>query len=129
MKQSLAFVPDSESSKVGWLCVKYADTLSTPEWNVLYWPIAKGNVVDMRGMFPELDTDAQLLGRGQDGYRFYRGNGSYSPVLRLKDGGSTQSIKSETIPIPCPKVRKGIETRWYQGGWQKYLKSEGWINA
>lgn len=33
-------------------------------------------------------------------------------------------------PFPCPRVRKGIETRWNDSqGWQKYLKSEGWVTA
>lgn len=33
----------------------------------------------------------------------------------------------DDLPIPCPKVRKGIETRWStKGYWEKYLKSEGW---
>jgi hypothetical protein len=37
-----------------------------------------------------------------------------------------QAVKIESIAIPCPKVRKGIETRFYRGEWQKYTKSAGW---
>jgi hypothetical protein len=40
-----------------------------------------------------------------------------------------QARHIEEIDVPCPKVRKGIETRWYQGAWQKYSKAEGWIPA
>lgn len=36
---------------------------------------------------------------------------------------------SETTEIPPPKVREGTETRYHQGGWQKYNKRRGWINA
>lgn len=39
-----------------------------------------------------------------------------------------KAVRAETIPIPCPKVRKGLETRYANGHWQKYLKSEGWVN-
>lgn len=48
--------------------------------------------------------------------------------LYLLNGGSTRPIKYETFPIPCPKVRKGIETKWLQGRWAKLLKS-GWVSA
>ena len=43
--------------------------------------------------------------------------------LYLVDGGKTQSIETVTEDIPCPKVRKGIETRWENGRWEKLLKS------
>jgi len=39
------------------------------------------------------------------------------------------AVKVEETPIPCPKVRKGIETRFYRGTWQKYLKAAGWTAA
>lgn len=48
--------------------------------------------------------------------------------LYLQDGGSTKSIHSENFLIPCPKVRKGIETRWNGYYWQKLLK-KGWVSA
>lgn len=31
-------------------------------------------------------------------------------------------------PIPCPKVRSGIETRYRHGAWEKLLKT-GWVLA
>jgi hypothetical protein len=131
MKQTLAFVPDENypSGQVGWLCVRNADTYSDrPELTVLYWPIEHGRLRDYREAFPELGTETQLYGdRGS--YTFYRGMGHYSPILTLQDGGATKPVKTETIPVPAPKVRKGIETRWYRGAWQKYLKAEGWVLA
>lgn len=36
--------------------------------------------------------------------------------------------RTEVEPIPCPKVRKGIETRYRQGRWEKCLKT-GWTAA
>lgn len=42
-----------------------------------------------------------------------------------------KAVRVETEPLPCPKVRKGIETRYHYGQWQKYLKSSkrGWVTA
>jgi hypothetical protein len=42
--------------------------------------------------------------------------------------GKKQAERVETINVPCPKVRAGVETRWYQGEWQKLLK-KGWVPA
>lgn len=48
--------------------------------------------------------------------------------FRLVNGGKTMPVHGEREPVPCPRVRKGIETRWYRGGWEKYIKSQGgWI--
>lgn len=53
-----------------------------------------------------------------------------SPLtVRLIDGPKTLAIKQEEKPIPCPKVRAGIETRFHRGAWEKYLKSKGWVTA
>ncbi len=59
----------------------------------------------------------------------YLGNGNYVSG-ELTNGGSTRAIITEEIPIPCPKVRAGIETRWneYKKQWEKCLKS-GWARA
>ena len=36
--------------------------------------------------------------------------------------------RTESEPLPCPKVRKGIETRYRNGRWEKRLKT-GWVPA
>ena len=56
----------------------------------------------------------------------YLGNGNYF-YGSMKDGGSTHAILTEETEVPCPKVRAGIETRWRDGRWQKYLKTKGWV--
>ena len=48
--------------------------------------------------------------------------------IQLKDGGKTLSIETLKEPIPCPKTRKGINTRWNNGHWEKELKT-GWCTA
>jgi hypothetical protein len=46
----------------------------------------------------------------------------------LRNGARTEAEHVEREPVPCPKVRKGIETRWHRGHWEKLLKT-GWVHA
>jgi hypothetical protein len=62
------------------------------------------------------------------GYSFTRNSWNHVNV-RLLEGGRTQAIYQETITIPPPKVRAGIEIRYRSGHWQKYLKAKGWVPA
>lgn len=43
-------------------------------------------------------------------------------------GGSAQAAHKETVSAPSPKVRAGIEVRWYQGRYEKLLK-KGWVTV
>lgn len=52
----------------------------------------------------------------------------YDLNLRLKDDGRTMPVAVEKEPVPCPKVRKGQETRYRYGVWQKYT-AKGWVSA
>lgn len=58
----------------------------------------------------------------------YLGNGNYF-YGTMAQGGSTPAIITEESEVECPKVRAGIETRWKDGCWQKYLKTKGWVAA
>lgn len=46
----------------------------------------------------------------------------------LPYAGYTTPAFTEEIPLPCPKVRTGIETRYRDGRWQKLLR-DGWVPA
>lgn len=46
---------------------------------------------------------------------------------RRADGQAEAAFVKE-IPIPPPKVRAGVEVRWNEGRWQKYLKAKGWVD-
>jgi hypothetical protein len=50
-------------------------------------------------------------------------------TLRYQLPGNKQADLVVNEPIPCPQVRKGIETRYRYGKWEKYLKATGWISA
>ena len=55
--------------------------------------------------------------------------GLLDPKTLAPSGGNAQAEFVEETPVPLPKIRKGIETRWYQGRWQKYIASKGWVSA
>jgi hypothetical protein len=62
-----------------------------------------------------------LLRRPEDPYRSLR--------IDLQNGGATVPDFTETSEVPAPKVRKGIEIKWRDGRWMKYLKTQGWLIA
>ena len=95
-----------------------------PEMIVHHWPI--GNIR------PYIDISS-YEGHEVNSRQSYSGVytlriAAYQYVdIYLTDLGKTKSIDTITIKIQCPKVRKGIETRWYNGRWEKLLKS-GWVS-
>jgi hypothetical protein len=71
----------------------------------------------------------ECLGSGQYRPEGPRVNG-FRPqfVFALLKGGDTLPEFTEREPLPCPKVRKGTETRYCQGRWEKLLR-KGWVPA
>ena len=112
----------------GSLYVRYPDyDYFKPIMHVLYWPTGL-KAYDFRAYDYELPAELADLGGGA--YQLPRKTyGGYGPVVRLTNGGQTKAEKIEHIDVPCPKVRKGVQTRWERGHWQKYLKTSGWVAA
>ncbi len=108
-----------------WLAVREVYTFTTPVRQIVYYPVCQGTEARARGCF-DLPQDLRSWGEGR--YTFTV-NGGRQITVELLDGGKTLPIHSEEQPIPCPKVRAGIETRWNGNYWQKYLKSQGWVAA
>lgn len=77
----------------------------------------------------KLPVNARYLGDGVYALECYSANYGRPLNVRLPDGGKTQCIDQKIEDIPAPKVRKGIELRWRNSRWEKYLKSEGWVVA
>ena len=105
------------------LCIRHEDVgYDIPETIVLWWPI---------GRLPRADYD-HLLGQeaidNRDGIFRVQIGSCGSQRFMLENGGQTQAIAVERTPLPCPKVRKGIETRYRSGRWEKQLKT-GWTSA
>ena len=130
-RHTLAFVPSHDNPEVGNMCVRYEDqSHDEPKRMILYWPVCFGLRKHLIEDWPEMDDPTIELREGRPGeYYFSRGAFGFSPTIRLKNGGQTTPVKTEIMPIFCPKVRKGIETRYHRGTWEKYLKTEGWVPA
>lgn len=115
-------------AREGKLCVLYETTLySAPEMTRLWWLVENIHSNVYHCTRPDVGDLAE-----------YRGDGAWStrrPDTHASSGsvstgdGRREAIHKETHAVPPPKVRAGIETRWHEGRWQKYLKSKGWIDA
>lgn len=110
----------------GWLTIREVENdLLEPVRRITYWPVSQGSEAWLRDM-DYLNKEATYDGNGC--YQIRIAPYVYRPC-NLAEYGQTRSLAVETEPIPAPKVRKGIETRYRDGRWQKYLRSEGWVNA
>ena len=110
--------------KDGYLCVRIENPLWSEPLQITRWyPFTK----DARREFEHLAGHPAVDER--DGWYSIGGRiGSYGPVrLHMPDGGNTLPVAEELTPIPCPKVRAGLITRYEDGAWQKRMKS-GWVN-
>lgn len=72
------------------------------------------------------DYGVERLGQ-QMTYDKFRGDwfGADKMHYAMLQGRDTRPAFWESIPLPCPKVRTGLETRYRDGHWEKLLKS-GW---
>lgn len=48
------------------------------------------------------------------------------PFIKVPLDGQAQAARIDERPIPCPKVRRGRETRYVSGRWEAYSKQRGW---
>ena len=108
----------------GFLCLKWSDTESSAPIRVTwYWPffrIKENEVADILGTEAYDERNGVFAARvAGGGWRRFQ----------LQDGGQTKAIDIMREPIPCPHVRRGIETRYRAGRWEKYLKTQGWVAA
>ena len=114
----------------GELCISMSGVdFKEPFYNVSHYPtgISIRNFKSDYGELNEWDVkkDGSSYAIVRKGMAFAR------PImLHLKEGGKTHSVKFEKIPIPCPKVKAGIKTRWSSDkeSWMKELKT-GWTRC
>src|ERR1017187_846501 len=114
----------------GWAVVRspmvYSDK---PEEIVNYYPTGLRTLELTRDHGIPVPADLEYSRMGK--YAVITGRPMYgrARIIALPQLGQTKCTSQEIIPIPCPKVRKGIETRWRNSRWEKYLKSEGWVTV
>lgn len=104
---------------------------SQPVRTIMYWPVSHANAV-IGEVFPlparRADSGLYNVRREPDLNKADCGYDAHFSVY-LPEGGNTKAEIVENVDYPCPRVRKGIETRYHNGSWQKYSKREGWIAA
>ena len=107
-----------------WCIKNYYNLYNEPKISICHWPIGKiSQRVDL-----SFYEGHEVTSRGHSGIYTLRIAPYQYVDLYLIDMSKTQSIETTIEDIPCPKVRKGIETRFENGRWEKLLKS-GWKPA
>jgi hypothetical protein len=111
----------------GW-AIDYSYTNSLrPERVTIRWAVLRYQLKGMYGPAPVPAEGLRVtLKTGETLWEAYD-HGGYLLLETEREGTVT------TEPVPCPKVRPGIETRWASrhgvAGWEKYLKTKGWVLA
>ena len=98
-----------------------------PEVTKAWYPVSNGYGARLEAHHIDQEHFGKTVEYDVNGLHYIWLNRSYSSRLDvpLLNGGATVPDHTETTAVPCPKVRKGLPTRWRSGRWQKYLKSQG----
>jgi hypothetical protein len=111
----------------GKLFVVYASPLDgAPKLRCLWWAVEKTRGNAYNAYRPEAGDTVRSTG---DEWWTANREGVASNVGCVAFSSGKQADYIEEIDVPAPKVRKGIETRWHQGAWQRFSKRDGWIPA
>jgi hypothetical protein len=93
-----------------------------PAMITVSWRVIGGTRKESYGPAPELAPGLTVQCEiGAKWYAYDRGN---YLILDTEHEGTVAER-----PLPCPKVRAGVETRYHDGRWEKYLKARGWVAA
>jgi hypothetical protein len=106
----------------GWVVEHSYPRFNEPIQNTVTWKVTGARREAPYGFAPELADGLTVTAQyGDSPFQAY-GRGGYLILSIDKDGSAIDA------PIPCPKVRKGTETRYRNGQWEKLLKT-GWVAA
>ncbi len=115
------------AKKDGYLCVVSEDTFSDePTLYRNYFPCFR---IGEREFKENYSGKCQIYASSFPGRYVIFFDGGIRQEICLCELGQTKSICNEQEPVPCPKVRKGIKTRWHLGCWEKLLQTNGWVRA
>jgi hypothetical protein len=105
----------------GKMYVLYETTqYGTPEMVRLWWPVQQWQRDPYSANSPQVGDAVRYADQGWWHVTSRPSGGNVST-----GSGSTDAEFREEVPVPRPKVRGNIEVRWYQGRWEKLLKT-GW---
>ena len=96
-----------------------------PTMIISRWKIVEASTSGNRAFAPELAEGLEVtyILNSISGWQAYQ-QGGWLQIRTLE-----KSEAPELRPIPCPRVRKGTETRWANCQWEKYSRQKGWIPA
>lgn len=111
-----------------WFIVSEYSISSEPKIRRLWWKITHGERVC--ALNPD-EHDGNNLHRHDTGsYTVLSRNGytGYDRIsVRCMPNAEADIVEEEDFE--CPKTRKGIDTRYQYGRWEKYSKRDGWISC
>jgi hypothetical protein len=119
MKGTIEVENEGTSHEV--IFVRYETTWSSePVLQTMWWRVDRVVRDPYRPAWPK--TGDVVVSRGSDDWS--------GPGYSVRFPGNRQAERDAREPIPCPKVRVGVETRWnrYTSQWEKLLK-KGWVRA
>lgn len=96
-----------------------------PKYFVRYWPTRFGRMELDRGYCGLPPVKPEEIQVRKCGYGYELKFPQFGFWADVPVRGDQLPHHFEEEPIPCPKVRAGIQTRWRDGMWRKLLKS-GW---
>lgn len=108
----------------GKLYVVYETTLENePILKRLWWLVERTTGNPWNASRPTLGNTARPCGHGI----WHTWNPENISTGYVYVDGTKEAVFVEMLPVPCPKIRSGILTRWNSGAWEKCTKTKGWI--
>lgn len=109
-----------EKNSDGWKVATKYSKHSEPIWITIRWKVLQ--VKRMGPFAPALSEGLILISNEANSWGAYL-QGDYLIIHTEHKGVASES------PYPSPTIRKGIESRYQGGRWEKYLQTKGWIPA
>jgi hypothetical protein len=108
----------------GWSVEHRYTAQDTPELITVAWRITGTSRTGAVAFAPALADGLEVSSGSGEGDRWsaYASGGSLVVVTEHEG-----TIRRD--PLPCPRVRAGVETRYRSGRWEKWTKRAGWVAA
>jgi hypothetical protein len=106
----------------GWSVEHRYAAQDTPETITIAWRVTATSRTGAVAFAPTLADGLEVASGEGDHWSAYANGGNL--VLLTEHEGTMRRH-----PLPCPRVRAGIETRYRDGRWEKWTKRGGWVAA
>lgn len=106
----------------GWTIEHSYTAQETPERITVTWRVLASARSGAVAFAPELRDELEIRFVTDDRWEAYA-SGGYLMLTTEHEGAVSRT------PVPCPRVRAGVETRYRHGRWEKLTKRAGWVAA